>query len=307
MGKVYRQQRVKGVTTPAIMNNLNYYYTNLIVYEDGIIDCWEKSHIVQFKAKLNNRRVLSSIPDGSLLSVYNLANLEIKEARWNYNADEFYEYIKSVLLTINPEIANIYSTTQRELDEWENANVLEKPIPYKINEKFGHKTLKGETNYCFYKQDNKVHLTCINAYSDKTLSIDVVKDKLFSLEEIESFFDNKTLLTSVSNKDEWIYIDGLGEILVDFSTSNTHFIGTSEKKKEIIDLVKSVSGEKDSLKICTDAYHEYLTDPTERNREALRKTYNAVPEQNRCFLGDMDTRDSDYDRILNDPKNKREV
>ena len=43
------------------------------------------------------------------------------------------------------------------------------------------------------------------------------------------------------------------------------------------------------------------------NREVLRKAYEAVPESERMYLGDMDSKDSDYRRILYYPDKKREV
>lgn len=41
--------------------------------------------------------------------------------------------------------------------------------------------------------------------------------------------------------------------------------------------------------------------------EELRKTYEAVPESQRMYLGDMDTKDWDFIRILYRPDQKREV
>ncbi len=50
----------------------------------------------------------------------------------------------------------------------------------------------------------------------------------------------------------------------------------------------------------------YLVEPTDFYKEELRKAYEAVPEHERCYLGDMDTRDSDFRRILY-TNDKREV
>ena len=58
---------------------------------------------------------------------------------------------------------------------------------------------------------------------------------------------------------------------------------------------------------CVKAYHNYLEYPCEQARERLREAYEAVPEHERIFLGDMDTRDTDYIRILEQPEIKREV
>ncbi len=45
----------------------------------------------------------------------------------------------------------------------------------------------------------------------------------------------------------------------------------------------------------------------EATRERLRAAYEAVPEHQRLFLGDMDTKDGDYKRILYHPERKRQV
>ncbi|HKQ72547.1 MAG TPA: hypothetical protein VJ810_02390 [Blastocatellia bacterium] len=42
---------------------------------------------------------------------------------------------------------------------------------------------------------------------------------------------------------------------------------------------------------CRECYEAFLAAPTVANREALREAYEAVPEHNRAYLGDMDTKD----------------
>ncbi len=49
MGRVYYRQRVEGVTIPAVIHNGSYFYTNLGVYENGIVSCWHRSDLRQFK------------------------------------------------------------------------------------------------------------------------------------------------------------------------------------------------------------------------------------------------------------------
>ena len=49
-----------------------------------------------------------------------------------------------------------------------------------------------------------------------------------------------------------------------------------------------------------------MTDPCDYTKEKLRKAYEAVPEHERMYLGDMDSKDWDYHRILYSDK-KREV
>ena len=74
-----------------------------------------------------------------------------------------------------------------------------------------------------------------------------------------------------------------------------------------MELVAEVSHESTAYDRCINAYHAYLVEPTENARERLREAYEEVPEHERMFLGDMDTRDSDIIRILEFPDRKREV
>jgi len=67
-----------------------------------------------------------------------------------------------------------------------------------------------------------------------------------------------------------------------------------------------VQNKPDAHERCINAYHAYLVEPTDFYKEELRKAYEAVPEHERCYLGDMDTRDSDFRRILY-TNDKREV
>jgi len=57
---------------------------------------------------------------------------------------------------------------------------------------------------------------------------------------------------------------------------------------------------------CREIYYEYLVYPCEDARERLRAAYEAVPEHERMYLGDMDSKDWDYRRILFTDE-KREV
>ena len=56
--------------------------------------------------------------------------------------------------------------------------------------------------------------------------------------------------------------------------------------------------------ICESYYYQYLRNPCERNRQLLKDAYEKVPEHERCYLGDMDTLDSDFRRIIYHPEVK---
>lgn len=41
MHRIKRQKAIEGTRNPGIIKNGQYYYINLDVYEDGMVNCWE--------------------------------------------------------------------------------------------------------------------------------------------------------------------------------------------------------------------------------------------------------------------------
>ena len=111
-------------------------------------------------------------------------------------------------------------------------------------------------------------------------------------------------MVSIDDK-QWVKIEGIGEVL--FGASELGENSLDEMKSIIREMVLDVAGEETAHDKCVRAYHEYLEYPSDFNREVLRKAYEAVPESERMYLGDMDSKDSDYRRILYYPDKKREV
>ncbi len=179
------------------------------------------------------------------------------------------------------------------------------PISYKVKSGFGYFTFDGKTSNIFYRRKDQLYLTTITAYADKTLEIDAEPNRSFELEKINEMFEQGIFTTSV-RKEEWVIMEGLGEVLLG-GTKQRYKLSKKEKQKEIQELVHRVAGEKDAHDKCVWAHYAYLTDPSEFNREALRKAYEAVPKHERMYLGDMDTKDADIIRILQYPDEKREV
>lgn len=81
-------------------------------------------------------------------------------------------------------------------------------------------------------------------------------------------------------------IEGIGEVLLGASVGE-HSL--DEIKSIIREMVLDVAGEETAYIKCVRAYHEYLKDPSDFNREVLRKAYEAVPESERIYLEDMDS------------------
>lgn len=303
MGKVYRKQTIEGVTVPAVIHNVNYFWLNMGVYEDGTISCWNKTDLSDVPYQLNRGWLTPRVPEGKGLSVYGLCWLEIIKADWKFNSDSYYKFIRETVRSLNPEMANIYKTTEREKAKWKDYHVgfTAEPTPCKIIGRYGYQLIDGDKSNILLLNDGKITLTQMNIYSDGTFSVDGLGEQFFTLEEIEKMFKEKTLQTSVKDGDT-VSFGALGEAECKTISS----VKPSEKLKEIREKSFRVQNKPDAHERCQRAYHAYLVEPSDINREQLRKAYEAVPEHERIYLGDMDTRNTDFERILYTDE-KREV
>ncbi len=302
MGKVYRQQRIEGITIPAIIRNGSYFWHSMAVYEDGTVSIWEKVDLDGVTQKLANEKLAFSVPEGEELSIFELCHLKIIKAEWNFNEKSFYNHIVDTVKTLNPEMQNIYKTTPREQAKWREYRVVfsASPTPCKLGASFGYELLKGDNAHIFLRKDGKLVLTELYCYKDATFSIDGL-DGFFSFEDIERMFNDKVLATK-PKKGELVTLGDLGEVEAETSRA----VSTKNKLAELKNKSLRVQGKPDAHEAAINAYHAYLVEPNEFYKERLREAYEAVPEHERMYLGDMDTRDSDFRRILYS-NSKREV
>ena len=69
--------------------------------------------------------------------------------------------------------------------------------------------------------------------------------------------------------------------------------------KQVADEIRELNGEPTSRQICHEALLRYKKENSEEAKNNLRECYLAVPKHMRRFLGDMDSKDSEYHSILN--------
>lgn len=304
MGKVYRKRKIEGVTIPAIIHNRDYFWHNMAVYEDGTISCWEGTDLCDVPWQLSRNWLTPIVPVGKSLSVFECCSLEIVSADWNYNNDSYYKLVEDTVHSINSEMANIYKTTERERNFWKDRHICfsASPTPCKVKDGFGYDLMDGDSVHIFIRDEGKITLTELNIYSDGTFSVDAMGDKMLSLNDIEKLFADGTLCTAPRNG-ERVVLGVLGE-------ADCELICDPVSDKDKLDEIKNrslrVQNKPDAHDAAIEAYHAYLVEPTDFRKEKLREAYEAVPEHERCYLGDMDMRDGDFIRILYTDK-KREV
>lgn len=296
MNEVYRLQRVEGTTVWGIIRNGGYHLCEFGVYEDGIISCWNKNDLWQFENELQRRWVVTSVPEEENISIFHLSCFSIAQASWLHTPQSYYKYIKDTVRSLNPKMQNIYKTSKEEIEKWEKYRMgfSASFTPFKMTSKIGYFCDDGKSCSIFLNKKDKLYITTITAYKDGTFRLGKEESQFYTLEEIEQMFDDGILTTSIKSMD-WIHIKGLGKVQV---KEVLYEIPLEEKKNSIRQMQKEIMDLPTAHDLCIQAYHAYLEFPCEETKEKLRETYEAVPEFERCYLGDMDTRDTDYQRIL---------
>lgn len=305
---VYRKERVEGRSFLGIIKNGSYFLSNLAIYEDGIVSAWDKFDIYQFEKALEKKWVVSFIEDNEELNIRGIGDFEILESQWMHK-DDYYKYIKSILKEMNPEMQNIYKTTQREIEKWEKLKVsfLAIPIDFKMKKEFGYDLSGGKSYFIFrksshYSSNKEIFLTYYTIYDDETISI-YNDNNIYNFDNIKNMFD-KNELVLYPKEDDTIIIENLAKLKLKPTLKYTN---KKEKLKEIKENIKEISGKENAFDYAIKCYHNYLVYPSDYNRELLKEAYEKLPKHERIFLGDMDNKDSDFRRIIYTPNIKREV
>ena len=305
---IYRNQKIEGRSFFGIIKNGNYFLSNLSVYEDGIVSAWFKFDIYQFEKELKRKWVVSYIENNEELNIHDIGDFKILESEW-FHKDDFYDYIKSILKEMNPEMENIYRTTERKIKKWESLKVsfMVNPINFKMKAQFGYDLSEGKRYFIFRKSSNyasskEIFLTCYTIYDDETISFNN-DEKIYSFNNIKTMF-NKNELLLYPKEDDTIIIENLCKLKL---KSTLKYTNKKEKLKEIEENIKKISGKESAFNCAIKQYHTYLAYPSDYNRELLKEAYEKVPEHERIFLGDMDDKDYDFRRIIYTPNIKREV
>ncbi len=156
----------------------------------------------------------------------------------------------------------------------------------------------------FSRRGGQVELGELILYADGRAALYGEKEEIYdSLEQVLQRFDRGELTARL----EWpaeVRLPGLGTAIF---AEALYEVENEEKRKEIEEEMTKAQGRETAFEACKKAYIDYLIAPSERARQRLKEAYEKVPEHKRMFLGSMDDKDSDYQRIIYFPNDKREV
>lgn len=101
---VYRKEngrKIEGKVLHAIIQNFNFYFTEIKVYSDGLIDCWELVEITKFKTLLQSGKIRISLPPNSKLYIDNLGEIEITHFNSFKTNEDFVKEVEDTILELN--------------------------------------------------------------------------------------------------------------------------------------------------------------------------------------------------------------
>lgn len=305
MHKIRRKKTVEGTTVPGFIRNGQYFYINVDIYEDGMINCWELADLKGLREKIDQDWLTPQVPDGESISVFGLGEYRTISGSWNFNAHSYYDYITQIVQQLNPGMNNIYEISFEEIMKNEKHKIVQSPYAqdFYVEAEVGYKTVIGEGFFIFMNYEGGKYLVYLTVYKDGTIECqNAVFQKMLKLEDLEKLFNDGTFFTELKEPTV-ISLDHLGDVTM---VDGSYVTDIAEKYKQVLDIYQKLNGYPGLHELCRERYYEYLENPTERNKESLRITYEAIPEQDRMYLGDMNSRDEDYIRILY-TEDKRQV
>jgi hypothetical protein len=286
---VSRVKRLDGVAIPAFIRNGQYFFVDLHVFEDGVVECWELTDLPLFGQKLQKGWVRVAVPDGESISIHGLGAWKIAQSRWLYDANRFYEHVLSLVKEMNPSMSNLYQYRERKINGviiGENA----KGQPYrekKPGEIFSER-VKGSSTTVFYQQRNQYYLVELTVFADESVEISRLPQKeIFSLPQLSTSIQQGTVCTQLPAGAS-VEIFGLGSFVVQHEEYSTSI---EDKFLEVKDTIEELNGRPTSIQRCRQLFEEYLQTPTLTLKDQLRLSYEAIPVHQRRYVGDMDTKD----------------
>jgi hypothetical protein len=298
---VARVETVEGFSIPGIIFNLNYHYTDIDIYRDGLVDCWGMLDLKMFKEKLNRNWVVPSIPNNQFFFIFGLGMWEIDNGRWQHSKDSLYDYIYSLVKTLNPTLENLHDYHGNDSKIVGKMNIAkhagQKPKPYYYedpNAIFPEKSNGQKCSIFFRANDGKTYLAALSIYKNGRVEITNTPSKqIFQFDDLESLIKNGKL-TSNPKIGEQITLLGLGS----FELKSGEGIESQHKLGELTDAYNVLNGAENSIGKCARIFQEYLLHPTKLLKQALTDAYEALPEHRRVFVGTMDTKDYEVRQVI---------
>ncbi len=294
-----RDWEKRGIAIPGLIRNGNFYFTELKAFANGLFDAWGGLDLDFLDRKFQSGWISPRIPDGANFSAHSLIHGKVISGSWSHDSNSLHQRLVNDLQSLNPG--------QQELIDFEGEDVeIKEGVRYA---KYGwirttpqrkHQSEKsplGETRYAFISQKGQVYLVPLRIYADGLIDVhpQYGEEKLVDLHEFQSMLETKELCYEIDDHTS-IEIDSLGR----FEVSGVHpcVYSSEDFMSEIEDSILKLNGVPGSIHHCLLVHQEYQKNQTPENKARLKQAYEAIPEHNRMYAGDMDSKDGPIRRII---------
>ena len=298
---ITRTEVIEGFSIPCIIHNMQYHFTDLQVYSDGLISCWEMVDLAMFKDKLNKDWVVTSIPEGEAISIFNLGNWYIEKGEWQYTKETLYDFVNSLVKQLNPTSENLHNYKGKNSKIVGKVNIAKhfmpdpKPYHYESTDSFFPKKINGEKFHIFFRNnDSKTYLAELSIYKSGHIEItNLPSKKIFRFDELNILVE-KEIITTDLKIGEVVTVLNLGS----FKIKSGNGVDIKFKLNEFKDKFNELNGGENSIAKCARIFEEYKNTPTKKLKNELKEAYEDVPEHQRIFVGTMDTKDYEVRQII---------
>lgn len=104
MADIYRKENGKvifGRSLPIFIKNGPYYLAELKIYQDGVIDCWDKVDLQGLEEKLAGGWVTTMIPDNTDLNMQPLGRIKVESFAGGVKPSELIKEVRDILEELN--------------------------------------------------------------------------------------------------------------------------------------------------------------------------------------------------------------
>jgi hypothetical protein len=298
---ITRTEVIEGFSIPGLIHNMQYHFTGLQVYSDGLISCWEMVDLTMFREKLNKGWIVTSIPEGEAISIFSLGHWYVEQGEWEHSKETLYNFVYSLIKQLNPTLENLHNYNGRNSKIVGKANVAKhfmpnpKPYYYEDPKSFFPQKINGEKFHFFFRNDdNKTYLVELSIYKNGHVEItNLPTKKVLKFDELNDYV-NDGLITTELKVGETVNILNLGS----FKIKSGNGVDIKHKINELTDKLHELNGRENSITKCARIFEEYKLHPSAKLRDELRNAYETVPEHQRIFVGTMDTKDYEVRQVI---------
>jgi len=301
--QIKRTRILEGTLVYSIINNGgSYFMIDLPVYEDGVFDCWGSVDIQGLKDKISKGWLTPQIPNDQHFGIHHLGSWKIHNAKWNYNKENYANYLVSLVKKMNPDMQNIFNSFGNSSKVIGNMNYSS--FSYSSNElirkdsqQASFKDNKGKREHYFFKHEDGFHyLASVNVYNDSIILIEGIPNIIeCDISKIKSLAKEKILVTELP-KNAIVNVKNLGTFEI---TESRYSSKIEDKISELDDVLSRLNNNPTSSDICNDLFEKYKDNPSPELKEKLKVAYEKIPTHLRVYvLGDMDNKDWPIRQII---------